>query len=184
VLSLKRGDCDMFGSSLVYNPGRALEVSFVRPFSAKGLNMVVPVANPKNLHHLADLNSENITIAAVVGSREFESSKRQFPKAKFLAIPVNADIQIIDLVKRGDADVAVLPTITIQWWSQVPENAAWGKLAFPGEDFGNAPNGWAVRFGDPEWRGFLDAYSNWVAANGLASKLYSEYLKKTNPFSR
>jgi hypothetical protein len=41
-----------------------------------------------------------------------------------------------------------------------------------------------VRFGDPEWKEFLDAYSNWVAANGLAPKLYDEYLKKTNPFGR
>jgi ABC-type amino acid transport substrate-binding protein len=184
VLSLKRGDCDFFGGSLVYNPGRALEVAFTRPFWAKGLNMVVPVKNPKNLQHLSDLNSENVTIAAVVGSREFESSKRLFPKAKFLAIPVNTDIQIIDPVRRGDADVAVLPTITIQWWLQVPENAAWGKMGFPGEDFGNAPNGWAVRFGDPEWRDFLDEFSNWVSVNGLAPKLYDEYLKKTNPFSR
>jgi ABC-type amino acid transport substrate-binding protein len=184
VLSLKRGDCDMFGGSLVYNPGRALEVSFVRPFWAKGLNMVGPKTNPKGLHHIADLNSPNITIAAVVGSRELESSRRLFPKAKFLTMPVNADIQIIDPVKRGDADVAVLPTITLQWWLQVPENAAWGMMAFPGEDFGNAPNGWAVRYGDPEWREFLDDFSNWVSVNGLAPKLYDEYLKRTNPFGQ
>jgi len=30
VLSLKRGDCDFFGSSFVYNAPRALEVSFIQ----------------------------------------------------------------------------------------------------------------------------------------------------------
>ena len=38
VLALKRGDCDFFGSSFVYNAPRAMEVSFVTPFRAKGLN--------------------------------------------------------------------------------------------------------------------------------------------------
>ncbi len=34
VLALKRGDCDFFGSSFVYNAPRALEVNFIRPFRA------------------------------------------------------------------------------------------------------------------------------------------------------
>jgi His/Glu/Gln/Arg/opine family amino acid ABC transporter permease subunit len=43
-----------------------------------------------------------------------------------------------------------------------------GQDGVPGEDFGNAPVGWAVRYGDQEWKDFLDMYSRWVAANDLS----------------
>ena len=86
--------------------------------------------------------------------------------------------------QRGDSDVTILPIININWWLQVPENAAWGKMAFPGQDFGNAPVGWAVRYGDQEWKDFLDQYVRWVAANDLVKHTYDEYMAKTNPFSK
>ena len=50
--------------------------------------------------------------------------------------------------------------------------------------FGNAPNGWAIRYGDPEWKSFLDAFVNYVTVNKIAVGLYDTYLKKTNPFAK
>lgn len=184
VLSLKRGDCDLIGSSLIYNAPRALEINYIRPFWAKGMNAVIPKPNPKKFKRPEDLNSEKVTIAVLVGSREHETAQRLFPKARLLGLKVNADVQVAESVKRGDADAALLPTITIRWWLGVPENAAWGAMGFPGHDFGNAPNGWAVRYGDPDWKDFLDAFSGWVAANNITPALYDEYLKKSNPFSK
>lgn len=182
VLSLKQGSCDLFGSSIVYNAPRALEINFVRPFGAKGINVVIPKANPKRLKSPADMNDPKITLIAELGTREHETAARLFPKAKILAVKAQSSIQIVDSVKRGDADAAVLPAITVKWWLQVPENAAWGIMGFPGQDFGNAPNGWAVRYGDPAWKDFLDSFSNWVAANNVSINLYEDYMKRTNPF--
>ena len=184
VLSLKRGDCDLIGSSLIFNVPRALEINYVRPFWAKGMNAIIPKQNPRKFKSPEDLNSDKVTIALLVGSREHETAQRLFPKAKLSALKVNADIQVADSVKRGDADAALLPMITIRWWLSVPENAAWGAMGFPGQDFGNAPNGWAIRYGDPDWKNFLDAFSGWVAANDIAVRLYDDYLKRTNPFVR
>ena len=184
VLALKRGDCDFFGSSFVYNAPRALEVNFIQPFRSKGLNAVIRKDNPKNLKAISDLNSENVKIAVGLGSREYETGKRLFPKAQFQALQINADVESLAPTKRGDTDVTILPIININWWLQIPENAEWGKMAFPGEDFGNAPVGWAVRYGDPEWKDFLDMFSKWVAANDLAKHYYDEYLAKTNPFAK
>ena len=119
-----------------------------------------------------------------LGSREYETGKRLFPKAKFLALQIQADVETLAPTQRGDADVTILPIININWWLQIPENASWGKMAFPGEDFGNAPVGWAVRYGDQEWKDFLDMYSGWVAANDLSKRYYDEYMAKTNPFAK
>lgn len=182
VLSLKQGTCDLFGSSIVYNAPRALEINFIRPFGAKGINVVISKNNPKRLKNPVDMNDPKITLIAELGTREHETAQRLFPKAKVLAVKATSSIQIVDSVKRGDADAAVLPAITVKWWLQVPENAAWGVMGFPNQDFGNAPNGWAVRYGDPAWKDFLDAFSGWVAANNVSVNLYNDYMKRTNPF--
>jgi ABC-type amino acid transport substrate-binding protein len=184
VLTLKRGNCDLIGSSMVYNAPRAMEVNFIRPFGAKGINAVMLKGNPKGLKTPADLNDAGVTIVTSLGSREHEFATRSFPKAKLLAVKVPAAIQIVEHVKRGDATVAILPTITVKWWLQVPDNASWGDIAFPNEDFGNAPNGWAVRYGDPDWKDFLDNYSGYVAANNIAAKLYEEYMERADPFTK
>ena len=184
VLALKRGDCDFFGSSFVYNAPRAMEVSFVTPFRAKGLNAIIRKDSKKNLKEISDLNNPNVTIAVGLGSREYETGKRLFPKAKFLALQIQSDVETLPPTQRGDSDVTILPIININWWLQVPENAAWGKMAFPGQDFGNAPVGWAVRYGDQEWKDFLDQYVRWVAANDLVKHTYDEYMAKTNPFAK
>jgi len=184
LLTLKQGNCDLIGSSMVYNAPRAMEVNFIRPFGAKGINAVVLKTNPKGLKTPLDLNSADVTIVTSLGSREHETATRLFPKAKLMAVKVPAAIQILEHVKRGDATVAVLPTITVKWWLQVPENAAWGIMAFPDQDFGYAPNGWAIRYGDSDWKDFLDNYSGYIAANNIAAKLYEEYLERSNPFTK
>jgi ABC-type amino acid transport substrate-binding protein len=145
---------------------------------------VILKTNAKGLKVPADMNSPDVTIVTNLGSREQEAVTRLFPKAKIMAVKVPASIQIVEHVKRGDADVAVLPTVTAKWWLQVPENAAWGAMAFPDQDFGNAPNGWAIRYGDPDWKDFLDNYSGYIAANNIAAKLYEEYMDRANPFTK
>lgn len=182
VLSLNRGDCDLFGSSLVYNAPRAMQINYVKFFWAKGINAVIPKGNPKGFTAPEELNRSNVTIAVVVGTREHEVAQRLFPEAKILALKVNTSPETAQSVKRGDADAAFMPAITVRWFTAVPANAAWSQMAFPGQDFGNAPNGWAIRYGDPKWKAFLDAFSGWVEANQLAVKLYDEYIQKTNPF--
>jgi len=182
LLTLKQGNCDLIGSSMVYNAPRAMEVNFIRPFGAKGINVVMLKDNPKKLKVPADLNSPDITIVTNLGSREQETAARLFPKAKLLAVKVPTSIQIVEHIKRGDAHVAILPTVTVRWWLQVPENAAWGAMGFPGQDFGNAPNGWAIRYGEPDFKDFLDAYSGYIATNNIAADLYEQYMERENPF--
>jgi ABC-type amino acid transport substrate-binding protein len=184
LLTLKQGNCDLIGSSMVYNAPRAMEVNFIRPFGAKGINALVLKGNPKGLRKPADLNDPGVTIVTHLGSREYEFAARSFPKAKLLAVKAPTAVQIVEHVKRGDAAAAILPTLTIKWWLQVPDNAKWGEMAFPDEEFGNAPNGWAIRYGDPDWKDFLDNYSGYVAANNIAAKLYDQYFERANPFTK
>ena len=184
VLALQRGDCDFFGSSFVYNAPRALEVNFITPFRSKGLNAVIRKDNTKGLETASDLDDPNVRIAVGLGSREYETAKRLFPQAELVALQIQADVETLAPTRRGDTDVTILPIININWWLAIPENAEWGKMAFPGEDFGNSPVGWAVAYGDQEWKDFLDMYVRFVQANNVVTELYDEYRAKTNPFAK
>jgi len=182
VPTLKRGDCDMFGGSLVYNAPRAAEINYIRPQWAKGVNAIIRRDSAGKFTTPDALNDPGVKIAVVAGSSENEVARRQFPKAQILALQVNSNIQVLESVRRGDAVVALLPTITLKWWLAVPENNKWGQMAFPNMEFASAPNGWAVRYGDNDWARFLDAFSNWASASGEAQRLYEKYVETTNPY--
>jgi len=147
------------------------------------LNAIIRKDNKKNLKKIADLNHENVTSpsARLARIRNWEAA---VPEGEVPALQIQADVETLAPTQRGDADVTILPVININWWLQIPENSTWGKMAFPGEDFGNAPVGWAVRYGDQEWKDFLDQYSRWVAANQLADRVYTDYMERTNPFAK
>jgi len=172
VVALGRGDCDLM-SALIYNAPRAMQVNYVRSFWSKPIDALIPKDNPKGFKQSSDLNDASVKLAVVLGSREHETVQRLFPKATILAQRVQNEAQVIDMVKRGDADAAILPVITIKWWLDIPENAAFGK-AF----------GWAVRYGDSDWKDFLDAFSIYVTENDISKKLYDDYLARTNPFAK
>jgi ABC-type amino acid transport substrate-binding protein len=178
VLAINRGDCDLFGASLLYNAPRAMEIDYITPFSAKGMNAVIQKGNPKGFSKPEDFNREGVTLAAVAGSRDYEVATRLFPKAKLLALQTTTDIQLFEAVRRGDADAAFANGITIRWWLKSPD-ANWAGIAFP-EDFSNQPNGWAIRYGDPAWKGFLESFAHWAMANKRAATLYDEYLSRTS----
>jgi len=182
VLSLKRGDCDMFGGSFVFNAPRAMEVNYIVPFYRKGVNFIVPKQAKQQFATPKDFNDPRATVAVVAGTADHETFRRLFPKANVLALSVNSNIQIIESVRRGDADAAYMSTLTVRWWLAIPENAAWAKMAFPEQDLFSAPNGWAVRYGDPDWKSFLDSYAQWAVASGEVQSLYENYFDRSNPF--
>ena|SRR5258708_7673304 len=182
VLSLKRADCDMFGGSFVFNAPRAMEVNYITPFYRKGVNFVVSKQAKQQFASPKEFNDPRATLAVVAGTADHETARRNFPKANILALNVNSNIQIIEAVRRGDADAAYMSTLTIRWWLAIPENAAWAKLAFPDQDLFSAPNGWAIRYGDPDWKSFLDSFAQWAVASGTVQALYETYFERANPF--
>ena len=174
ILALNRGDCDLFGASLLYNAPRAMEIDYIIPFAAKGMNAVIKAGNPKKFTRPEDFNQDGVTLAAVAGSRDYEVARRTFPKAKLIALNTPTDIQLFETVRRGDADAAFANGITIRWWLRAPDHD-WATIAFK-DDFSTQPNGWAVRYGDPAWKDFLDAFARFAIANDRARGLYESYL--------
>ncbi len=180
ILALNRGDCDLFGASLLYNAPRAEELDYITPFAAKGMNAVIAKGNPKHFTKPEDFNQPGVTLAVVAGSRDQEVSARMFPKAKIIALSTPTDIALFQSLRRGDADAAFANGITIRWWLKAVK-PDWADVAFP-DDFSVQPNGWAIRYGDPAWKDFLEAYAHWALANNRAKDLYEAYLAKSSLF--
>src|ERR1700722_15385360 len=86
VLSLKRGDCDVFGGSLVFNAPRAMEVNYIVPFFRKGVNFIVPKQAKQQFATPKDFNDPRATVAVVAGTADHETFRRLFPKANVLAL--------------------------------------------------------------------------------------------------
>src|SRR3954449_834451 len=64
ILALNRGDCDLFGASLLYNAPRAMEIDYIIPFAAKGMNAVIKAGNPRHFNKPEDFNQDGVTLAA------------------------------------------------------------------------------------------------------------------------
>ena len=84
--ALRRGDFEIFVSSLTYTVPRATSVAFpTPPLWARGSLPLIHKDNAGKFKTAADLNSPDVTIAVNTGTSAEAQQKRLFPKAKVLA---------------------------------------------------------------------------------------------------
>jgi polar amino acid transport system substrate-binding protein len=62
TVALRKGDYDLFGSSLVYLVQRTLVASYIGPLYSKGSLFLVHKDNAGRFKTVADLNDPNVTI--------------------------------------------------------------------------------------------------------------------------
>lgn len=175
TIGLRKGDFDLFGSSLMYTVPRALVVNFTAPLWHKGHLAVCHKDNAPRFKSAADFNRPDITFSINLGTREEHVLKVLFPKAKivttsgqiFLAAePVRA--KKADLWVTGDLDAIIFGK----------KNSSWAHVIDPARPFGKGANTWAIRYGDPAWKFFLDMWVDNMVASGFVQERY-DYYKET-----
>ena len=155
TVGLRRGDFDLFGSSLVYLVQRALVVSYVGPLHSKGTLLLIHKDNAGRFKTAADLNSPDVTFSVTAGASEEPRIPLLFPKGPKVitttgqvslgAEPVRA--KRADVWISGDSDVLLL----------AKRNESWALVVDPAHPLDRRPNTWAIRYGDAEWKQFLSA---------------------------
>lgn len=172
TVGLRKGDFDLFGSSLMYSVPRSLVVCYTAPLWHKGHLAVAHKDNANRFKSSADFNNPDVTFSINVGTREENLLKRLYPKAKIIttsgqivlgAEPVRT--KKADLWVNGDLDAMVF----------VRRNKDWAVLIDPANPFGQAANTWAIRYGDPAWKAFLDMWVDNAIASGLVRERYDYY---------
>ena len=68
----------------------------------------------------------------------------------------------------GDSDVLLF----------AKRNASWAVVIEPDKPIDKRPNTWAVRYGDAEWKAFLDFWGEFVVINGEMDRLFTHHMQK------
>jgi ABC-type amino acid transport substrate-binding protein len=172
TVALRKGDFDIFGSSLFYTVPRALVVNYTAPLWHKGHLALTHKDNAKRFKSAADFNRPDVTFSVNVGTREEHILKVLYPKAKIITtsgqIVLSAEpvrTKKADLWVSGDLDVLVF----------AKKNSAWAHVIDPDKPFGRGANTWAIRYGDPAWKFFLDMWADNMVASGFVEERYEYY---------
>jgi polar amino acid transport system substrate-binding protein len=171
TVGLRKGDFDVFVSSLFYTIPRALVVNYTAPMWHKGHLAICHKDAAGKFKSAADFNKPDVTFSVNVGTREEYVLKMLFPRAKIItttgqialsAEPVRA--KKADLVVMGDLDVLAFAA-----------KNSWAHVVDAAHPFGRGANTWAVRYGDPAWKFFLDMWADNMVASGFMQERFDYY---------
>jgi polar amino acid transport system substrate-binding protein len=174
TVGLRKGDYDLYGSSLTYTTARAVVVDYVGPLWSKGSLLMVHKDNAGRFKKLEDFNDPKVTFSVVAGGSEEPRIPILFPKAKLIttagqvvlgAEPVRA--KKADVWMSGDSDVLLFA-----------KRNSWAHVFEPNAPIDKRPNTWAVRYGDTEWKHFLDMYGAFLVINGEMERLFKLHMEK------
>ena len=135
TIGLRRGDYDLYGSSLTYTIARALTVNYVGPLWSKGSLLLIHKDNAGKLKTAADVNDPSVRVSVTAGASEEGRIPVLWPKAKVVtttgqvtlgAEPVRA--KKAEVWMSGDSDVLLFA-----------KRNSWSAVIEPGEADRQAP---------------------------------------------
>lgn len=174
TLALRRGDFDLFVSSLTYTTPRASNVLFpTPPLWQRGSLALIHKDSVGKFKTAADLNSPDVTIAVNTGTSAEGQQRRLFPKAKVLAT-TGQILTATEPVRTKRADAWLNGENDVVLFAR--KNAAWASVLDEEHPFDKAPNTWAMRYGDPAWEAFINGWCNYAITNGLVKDRYDHHM--------
>ncbi|MCP5150742.1 MAG: transporter substrate-binding domain-containing protein [Ectothiorhodospiraceae bacterium] len=171
TVGLRKGDFDLFVSSLTYTVPRALVVAYAGPIHHKGFLAICHKDNAGRFKSIDDFNQEGVVFSANIGSSQENQIKMAFPKAKIITVagqlalaaePVRA--KQADLFIDGDFDQEVFAA-----------SNDWAHVVDAEHPFQRLPNTWACRYGDPAWKAFLDMFCDRMQSTGFMRERFAAY---------
>jgi ABC-type amino acid transport substrate-binding protein len=175
TIGLRKGDYQLFGSSLVYTVPRGLVCCYIGPLWSKGSLPIVHKEDANKFKTIADLNRPDVTFSVNAGASEEQRMPLLFPKAKIMAVAGQQAMAAEPVRTRratvyvtGDNDAIALAR----------RNAAWAHIVDEKHPFDKRPNTWVIQYGDEPWQAFLDMWSTYVTVNGVVQRLYDEYMER------
>jgi hypothetical protein len=153
-VGLRRKDYDLYGSSLTYTMARAMVVDYVGPLWSKGSLLMVHKDNAGRFNKLSDFDDPKVTFSVVAGGSEEPRIPILFPKAKLITTAGQVVLGA-EPVRAKKADV---------WMSGDSDVIVFAKRN--------------VRYGDEEWKHFLDMYAAFLNINGEMQRWFDHHMQK------
>jgi ABC-type amino acid transport substrate-binding protein len=176
TIALRKGDYDLFGSSLTYLVSRALAVDYVGPYYSRGSLLLCHKDNADKFKTAADANKPDVTFSVTAGASEEPRIPLLFP-AKPKVITTTGQISLgAEPVRAKKADVWISGDVDVILLAK--RNESWAHVIDPGNPLDRRPNTLAIRYGDPEWKSFLDFYGHFLTINGEVERLLKHHVEK------
>jgi polar amino acid transport system substrate-binding protein len=176
TIALRKGDFDLFGSSLTYLVSRAIAVDFVGPYYSRGSLLLCHKDNADKFKMAADANKPDVTFSVTSGASEEPRIPLLFP-AKPKVITTTGQISLgAEPVRAKKADVWISGDVDVILLAK--RNADWAHVIDPGNPLDRRPNTLAIRYGDPEWKSFMDFYGRYLTVNGEVERLLKHHVEK------
>jgi hypothetical protein len=159
----------------MYTIPRALVINYIIPLWSKGRLILTHKDFKDRFKSAADCNNPDAIFSVNVGSSEENWVKSRFPKAKIITtsgqIALSAEpvrTKKAHLWASGESDAAIL----------AKKNKDWAVIINPDNPVDPNPNTWAIRYGDPEWKFFLDMWAHKMIVSGFVKERREYYLNK------
>jgi len=172
TVALRRNDYDVFGSALTYTIARAIAVDYIGPLFEVGSLLMVHKDNASKFKTLADFNKPSVTFSVVSGGSEEPRIPLLFPNAKLITTTGQADLGA-EPVRGKKADVWMSSQMAVLLMAK---RTNWASAFDPSNPLDKRPSSWAVRYGDLEWKNFLDFWATFVRVNGETERLLKHHV--------
>lgn len=171
IPALQTGKCDIIMGGMGITAERNMKVNFADPYIVIGQSVLISPKLEGKVTSYKDLNNENYTVVARLGTTGAEVAKRVAPKAKLdlFETPIDAALQVVN--GQADAMIYDFPYDLIY----AAQNK--GKVAHLDKPFTYEPVGWAVRQGDADFLNFLNNYLRQIKGDGSYDRIYAKWFK-------
>ncbi|VTU40752.1 Cyclohexadienyl dehydratase precursor [Variovorax sp. PBS-H4] len=174
TVALRRDDYDVFGSALTYTMARAMAVDYIGPIYEVGSLLLVHKDNAGRFKKLEDFNDPGVTFSVVSGGSEEPRIPILFPKAKLITTTGQAELGA-EPVRARKSDVWMSSQVAVQLMAK---RVNWAVAFNPEHPIDRRPSSWAVRYGDYEWKNFLDFWAGFLRTNGETERLMKIHMER------
>jgi polar amino acid transport system substrate-binding protein len=170
--AVESGRADMVISGMTITAARTRKVSFVGPYMLSGKSILVSAGVKSGLKTHADLNSPDLTLAALKGSTSETLVQQELPKASLSRVAnYDGGIQLL-LAGKVDGMVADMPILALT--RQQHRNANLQLIAPP---LSIEPLGIVIARGDEQFENLLRNYLAVFEKTGLLLGLHKKWFE-------
>lgn len=168
--ALETGELDMVISGMTITPQRNLKFGFVGPYFISGKAFLTKEEKVASVHEVSELNSRDITLAALNGSTSQFFAEEAIPKARL--IKTSSYDQAIDMViqNKVDALIADYPVCIVSTLRH-PDKGLLSILTLLTYE----PLGIALPRSDPHLINWMDNFLNNMEESGTLDELKSTW---------
>ena len=170
--ALLAGQLDLVMSGMTITPQRSRRTTFVGPYYTSGKSLLTKSADLAAIEIALDLDSPDLTLAALAGSTSEAFVRRSAPQATLVATPLLE--QAIQMVITGEVDALVADRETCSF--AVLRHPDAGLIATP-NTFTLEPMGIALPPDDARFAGLVRSYLDALRERGALERAQSIWFK-------